>query len=78
MGEPREELLMNKYDEAVRKMADGFSEMFAEAVAADERFHDLLMDLASEFVSQELPIVGEDSQIDMAAELMMRVTTRSV
>ena len=50
-----------KYDEAVRKLADGFSSMFAETVAADERFHDLLMEMADEFVSQEIPVVSEDS-----------------
>jgi hypothetical protein len=69
---------MNKYDEAIRNLANGFSEMFAETVAADERFHDLLMELADEFVSQEIPVVSEDSQTDLAAELMMRVTTRKV
>ena len=67
-----------KYNEAVRKLADGFSEMFSEAVAADERFHDLLMEMADEFVSQEIPVVSEDSQTDLAYELMMRVTTRKV
>ena len=69
---------MNKYDEAVRKLADGFSEMFSETVSADERFHDLLMEMAEEFVAQEIPVVSEDSVTDLAAELMMRVTTRSV
>ena len=69
---------MNKYDEAVRKLADGFSEMFAETVAADERFHDLLMEMADEFVTAEIPVVSEDSATDLAAELMMRVTTKKV
>ena len=71
-------MTMNHHDEAVRKLADGFSSMFAETVAADERFHDLLMELAEEFVAQEIPIVSEDSATDVAIELMMRVTTRSV
>ena len=69
---------MNKYDEALRNLADGFSEMFAETVAADSRFHDLLMEMADEFVSREIPIVSEDSQTDLAAELMYRVTARKV
>ena len=67
-----------KYDEAIRNLANGFSDMFAESVAGDERFHDLLMELADEFVSQEIPVVSEDSQTDLAYELMMRVTTRKV
>ncbi len=70
--------MLNKYDEAVRKMAEGFGEMFAEEVAADERFHELLMEMADEFVSREIPIVSEDSQTDMAYELMLRVTTKKV
>ena len=71
-------MTLNKYDEAIRNLADGFSEMFAETVAADERFHDLLMEMADEFVAQEIPIVSEDSQTDLAAELMYRVTARKV
>ena len=71
-------MTMNKHDEAIRKLANGFSAMFAEEVAGDERFHELLMEMASEFVSREIPIVSEDSQTDMAAELMMRVTTKEV
>ena len=69
---------MNKHDEAIRNLANGFSSQFAETVAADERFHDLLMELAGEFVVMEVPIVSEDSQTDLAMELMMRVTTREV
>ena len=69
---------MNKYDEAIRNLANGFTEMFAETVAADERFHDLLMELAEEFVAAEIPVVSEDSQTDLAIELMMMVTTRKV
>ena len=37
-----------------------------------------MMDLAAVFVTEELPIVSEDSQIDMAAELIMSVTIRPV
>ena len=69
---------MSNYDATIRRLAMGYSEEFAEAVAGDERFHDLLMDLASEFVSKEIPVVSEDSQTDLAAELMMLVTTKDV
>ena len=69
---------MNKYDEAIRNLANGFSSQFAEEVGADERFHDLLMEMAEEFVAREIPIVSEDSQTDLACELMYRVTARKV
>ena len=69
---------MNKHDEAIRNLANGFSSQFVEVVGADERFHDLLMELAEEFVEAEIPIVDSDSVTDLACELMMRVTTREV
>ena len=69
---------LNYHDEAIRRLADGFKEEFAEVVAADERFHDLLMEMSERFVEQNLPIVSEDDATDMAFELMMRVTTKVV
>ena len=69
---------INRHDEAIRLLAKGFSEQFAEEIAADERVHELMMDLASEFVENHIPIVSEESQIDMAAELIMNVTVTSV
>jgi len=71
-------MALNKYDEAVRLMASGYKERFAEFVAADERVEELLMDLAAVFVTEECPIVSEDSQLDLAAELIMSVTVTSV
>ena len=69
---------LNKRDEAIRLLADGFSSQFAEEVAGDERFHDLLMEMAEEFVSKEIPITDEEASIDVAYELFMRITTHSV
>ena len=69
---------LNKRDEAIRLLADGFASQFAESVAADERFHELLEELAEKFVETEIPITDEDSATDVAYELFMRVTTRAV
>ena len=63
---------------AIRKLASGFVEEFAEFAAGDERMHELMMDLASEFVETNLPIVKEDDSIDVAHELMMNITVRAV
>ena len=71
-------MTMNKHDEAIRALATGFADQFAEDLAADERIHDLIMELASEFVEREIPIVSEDSQTDLAIELLMSVTVRTV
>ena len=71
-------MALNKYDEAIRLLAAGFADNFAEFVAGDERVHELMMDLASEFVEAEIPVVSEDSQIDLATELLMTVTVTKV
>ncbi len=69
---------MNRYDESIRRLADGFSSEFAEFCAGDERMHELMMDLAGEFVVMNIPVVSEDSQTDVAAELLMSVTVTKV
>ena len=66
------------YNEAVRKVSSGYSAEFAEFCAGDERIHELMMDLASEFVEENIPVVSEDSQIDLAAELIMSITVTKV
>ncbi len=71
-------MAINKYDEAVRKVAAGYADDFAEFCAGDDRLHELMMDLASEFVEKECPIVSEDSATDLAVELIMGVTVRTV
>ena len=69
---------MNYHDEAIRRLATGFSDDFAEFCAGDERMHELMMDLAAEFVQKNIPIVKEDDEFDVAAELLMNVTVREV
>ena len=69
---------MNRYDEAIRRLSDGFSSEFAEFCAGDERMHELMMDLAGEFVEENIPVVSEESQIDVASELLMAVTVTKV
>ena len=71
-------MALNKYDEAIRLLASGFADNFAEMVAGDERVHELMMDLAVEFVAAEIPVVSEDSQTDLAMELIMGVTVTKV
>ncbi len=69
---------LNRHDEAVRRLASGFASEFAEFAAGDERMHELMMDLASEFVDANLPIVREDDATDVAHELMCSITIRTV
>jgi len=78
MEVPKENTLNPYTQEAIRLLAQGFSSQFAEEIASDERMHELMMELASEFVEKNIPIVKEEDQIDVAAELLMNVTVREV
>ena len=69
---------MNHYDEAIRRLSEGFSSEFAEFCAGHEMMHDLMMDLATEFVETNVPIVKEDDQVSLASELLMSVTVTKV
>ncbi|AIX31715.1 hypothetical protein Syn7803C17_82 [Synechococcus phage ACG-2014f] len=68
----------NLYNEAIRRLADGFSSEFAEFCAGDERVHEIMMELASEFVETNIPVVSEESQTDVASELLMSITVTKV
>ena len=80
IGEEKRNHLMtiNFHDNAIRLLANGFSEEFAEFCSADERMHELMMEMASEFVEKNIPIIKEEDQIDVAGELLMNVTVREV
>ena len=69
---------LSAHDEAIRRLAEGYKEEVAETIAADERFHDIMMDIIAEFIDKEIPIVNEDDKWDLALEMVLRVTTRSV
>ena len=66
------------YAEAIRRLSAGYVSEFAEFAAGDERMMELMMELASEFVDANLPIVREDDAIDVAAELNLGITIRTV
>ncbi len=69
---------MNPQDEAIRRLAASFTEDFAEFAAGHERLHDLMLDLASEFVCTNIPIVDEEAGFAVATELIMNTTIRPV
>ena len=66
------------YAEAIRRLSAGYVSEFAEFAAGDERMHELMMQLASEFVDANLPIVREEDAIDVASELQLGITIRAV
>ena len=69
---------INRYDEAVQRLATGFADEFVEFCTANERLQEVLMDLAAVFVTDNIPVVSEDSQHDVAMELIMSVALRLV
>ena len=69
---------INHRDNAIRLLAQGFADEFSEFVAGDERVHELMMDLASEFVDNNIPVIEDDAHVDVAAELIMNITVRKV
>ena len=69
---------LNYRDNAIRLLAQGFSAEFAEFAAGDERVHELMADLAGEFVEKNIPIVEEDAATDVAFELVMNTTLTKV
>ena len=71
-------MTLNYRDNAIRLLAAGFADEFAEFCAGNEKIHEIMMELASEFVEQNIPIVDEESANDVAVELLMSVTCRVV
>lgn len=71
-------MALNYRDHAIRLLAKGYESEFAEFCAGDERMHELMMDLAGEFVEKNIPIVDEDAASDTAYELLMSVTVKVV
>ena len=66
------------HDHAIRLLAKGFGSEFCEFAAGDERMHELMLDLAAEFVQKNIPIVKEDDEFDLATELIMNTAVREV
>ena len=64
---------MSNRDRAIDLLAEGFATEFAETVSADDRFHELIQDMADEFVSKNIPITDEDAHYDVAYALCMKV-----
>ena len=69
---------LNRRDEAIRRLANGYAEDFAEFCAGDDRMHELMQNLAEEFVNQNIPITDEDGVFDLGFELIMNVTVTKV
>ena len=55
---------------SLQLLRDGFKNEFSEFVYEDPRMTDLLMELSSEFVEDNIPLVDEDHRVELAMMLM--------
>lgn len=51
-------------------MRDGFKNELATYVYADERMTELLIELVSDFVETNIPVIDEDNRTELAMMLM--------
>ena len=61
----------------LRVLADAYKQQFATALYEDERFTDLVMNKAAEFVMQTMPAIDEEHEFDVALMLMETVKLES-
>lgn len=55
---------------SLQLLRDGFKQQFASFAYADERMTALLMDLSTEFVDANIPIIDDDIQHELAVMMM--------
>lgn len=60
---------MNQH-KALQLLTQGFKNDLAQSIYEDEKFTDLIMELSIKFVEDNIPIVEEDIQYELALMLM--------
>ena len=61
----------------LKVLAEAYKTDFAKFIYEDERFTDLIMDLAGLFVMKNCPAVDEDVEMDLALMLLETVAVKS-
>ena len=69
---------MDKAEKFIQTMAAHFTEEFCDFAAGHEKLHEVMMDLAAEFVEENAPVLDEETTIDLACELLIATTVRPV
>jgi len=62
---------------SLQLLRDGFMTELTEKIYSDERFTELMMNLCSEFVEKNIPIVDEDLKLDLSLMMMESISLRS-
>jgi hypothetical protein len=60
---------MNQH-KALQLLAQGFKNDLAKSIYEDEKFTELMMELSFKFVEDNIPIVEEETQYELALMLM--------
>ena len=68
---------MESTTKSLQLLRDGFMIELTEKIYSDERFTELMMDLTTEFVEKNIPIVDEDNKMDLALMMMESIALRS-
>ena len=58
------------YHKALQLLAQGFKNDLAKSIYEDEKFTELMMELSFKFVENNIPIVEEETQYELALMLM--------
>ena len=66
-----------KVVKSLHLLRDGNMVDFVEKVYSDERFTQLLMDLSSEYVDENVPVLDEDLKYDLALMMIETISVRS-
>ena len=66
-----------KVIKSLHLLRDGNMVDFVEKVYSDERFTQLLMDLSSEYVDENVPVLDEDLKYDLALMMIETISVRS-
>ena len=62
---------------SLQLLRDGFMIELTEKIYSDERFTNLMMAITQEFVEENIPLIDEDHQIDLALMMMESISLRS-
>jgi len=53
-------------NKSLHLLAHGYKKEFAKKVYLDDRFVDLIQELAADFVEENIPVVNEEDRLDLA------------
>lgn len=56
--------------QSIKLLANGFKFDFAKFVLENDRYNELIMELADQFIEENIPVQGEQNRTDLAFEIV--------